>query len=118
MNGSLPDPLNIANLVAAYDNYLRQQRRDGDGKDDYGLLSEHSHPNAACFQHCNEYIGAKVRFKAASSPSPLPVVNWCLIDLLMFFDSLLLLSNEKTVQTQLGKVLQEVAQLAPIRRGS
>jgi hypothetical protein len=42
--------------------YQRQVHGDGDAKDSYGLLSEHSHPNSACFLPYCEYRGAEVRF--------------------------------------------------------
>jgi len=36
----VPDPLSVANIVAAYDQWERQQSGKGEAKDDYGLLSE------------------------------------------------------------------------------
>src|ERR1017187_8747903 len=44
----IPDPLSVACIVAAYEAYERQQFGKGDAKENYGLLSEYSHPNSAC----------------------------------------------------------------------
>lgn len=112
----IPDPLNIANTVAAYDEYRRQQFGKGSAKDDYGLLSEYSHPNSACIFQYHEYSGPDVRFITPSAGSPLPCVNWCLIDLMMFVDELLRISGERTVRPQVVSVLKEVAKLAPATR--
>jgi hypothetical protein len=113
----VPDPLTIPNLVNAYDAYLRQQGRgDGEGLDSYGLLSEHSHPNAACFLPYHEYAGREIRFVKPAKGSPLPVVNWCLLDLMMFLEELLGMSKEGTVRPQVIRLLREIAGLAPCRR--
>jgi hypothetical protein len=112
----IPDPLNIANVVAAYDEYQRQQFGKGNAKDDYGLLSEYSHPNSACIQQYHEHSGRNMRFIDPSTGSPLPLVNWCLIDLLMFFDELLRISQEQVVRSQVVSVLKEIAKLAPATR--
>jgi hypothetical protein len=108
----VPDPLNIANVVAAYDQYRSQHFGEGTAKDDYGLLSEYSHPNSACIFQYHEYTGPHVRFVTPSTGSPLPAVNWCLIDLMMFLDELLRISREQVVQPQVLSVLKEVAKLA------
>ena len=52
-------------------------------RDDYGHLSEHSHPNSACFQqyHDGDVPGGEIRFKEPTKGTLFPVVNWCLIDL-------------------------------------
>jgi hypothetical protein len=112
----IPDPLNIPNVVAVYDDYERQQYGKGEAKEDYGLLSEYSHPNSACLFQYHEYSGMEVRFVTPSTGSPLPVVNWCLIDMLMFFDRLLEISGEQTVRTQIVSVLKEIAERAPAKR--
>jgi hypothetical protein len=113
----IPDPLNVANVVAAYDEYRRQQLGNIDAKDDYGLLSEYSHPNSACIFQYHQYSGPVVRFITPSTGSPLPSVNWCLIDLMMFLEELLRLSGEQAVRSQVVLVLNEIAKLAPPLRG-
>lgn len=112
----IPDPLNIANVVAAYDEYQRQQFGKGSAKDDYGLLSEYSHPNSACIQQYHENSGPNIRFIDPATGSPLPLVNWCLIDLMMFLDKLLSISQEQVVRPQVISVLKEIAKLAPATR--
>jgi hypothetical protein len=113
---NVPDPLSISNVIAADDEYQRQHFGLGDAKDSYGLLSEYSHPNSTCIQQYHQIAGQDVRFITPTSGSPLPVVNWCLIDFLLFLDQLLELSNEKPVRSQLVAVLKEVAKLAPAKR--
>lgn len=112
----VPDPLGVANVIAAYDEWERQQTETGEAKDDYGLLSEYSHPNSACIQQYHEYEGSEVRFVSPSTGSPLPIVNWCLIDLLMFITKLLQISQEQLVLPQVIAVLKAISSLAPAKR--
>jgi hypothetical protein len=112
----VPDPLSVANIVAAYDEWERQQYGKGDAKDNYGLLSEYSHPNSACIQQYHEYAPPEVRFITPSTGSPLPVVNWCLIELLMFLEELLRISKEQAVRGQVASLLKEISKLAPAAR--
>lgn len=112
----IPDPLSVANIVAAYEEYERQQLGKGDAKENYGLLSEYSHPNSACIQQYHELDGPDVRFVTPSSGSPLPIVNWCLIDVMMFLDALLQISEERTVRPQVVSVLKAIARLARTER--
>jgi hypothetical protein len=44
---SLPEPLRLKHALKSYEAYLKQ-KYGTEGKDDYGLLSEYSHPNGAC----------------------------------------------------------------------
>jgi hypothetical protein len=112
----VPDPLGVASVVAAYEEYERQEFGKGDAKDSYGFLSEYSHPNSACIQQYHECNGPDVRFITPSSGSPLPCVSWCLIDLMMFLDELLRLSGEQTVRPQVVSVSKEISKLAPTKR--
>jgi hypothetical protein len=112
----VPDPLHVANIVAAYDEWERQQFGKGEAKENYGLLSEYSHPNSACIQQYHEHVGPEVRFITPSTGSPLPIVNWCLIDLLMFIAELLRVGQEQIVQPQVVSVLTEISKLAPASR--
>jgi hypothetical protein len=57
-----PDPLSVSNIVSCYEEYRRKERGNADAKDSYGLLSEHSHPNSACFLPYCQYSGDEVRF--------------------------------------------------------
>src|ERR1039458_3130012 len=113
---AMPDPLSVANIVAAYEEYERQQLGNGDAKENYGLLSEYSHPSSASIQQYHELGGPHVRFITPSSGSPLPIVNWCSIDLMMFLDALFQISGEQTVRPQVVSVLREIASLAPTER--
>jgi hypothetical protein len=96
---SLPDPFRLKHALKSYEAYLKQ-KYGTEGKDDYGLLSEYSHPNAACLlqYHDTDVAGGDVRFVEPTSGSPLPDVNWCLVDLVNFLIDLLRLSGEQTVR--------------------
>jgi hypothetical protein len=97
----VPDPLEIANIVGAYEQYLFQKHGVKSAKENYGFLSEFSHPNAACLQQYHKH-GAnprEVEIADAEPPvSPLPFVNWCLLDLLRFLEALLDVGKETTVR--------------------
>jgi hypothetical protein len=112
----IPEPLRIANVVAAYDEYQRQQLGSGSAKDNYGLLSEYSHPNSVCMQQYHEYVGREVRFITPATGSPLPLVNWCLIDLMMFLEELLRIGRETILRPVVVSILKEMAALAPPER--
>jgi hypothetical protein len=61
----VPDPLTVANIISAYGRYLDQQgKKKDEAEDTYGILSEHSHPNSACFLPYQEFAGSEVRFVA------------------------------------------------------
>jgi hypothetical protein len=107
-----PEPIGIANVVACYDEYLRQVGKKADAKDTYGLLSEHSHPNSACFNRYCNYVGREVRFVAPSADASLLGEGRYLIDLLIFLDQLLKLGREKIVRKQIIAILTRIAELA------
>jgi len=110
----VPDPLTVANIIAAYGQYLHQQGKAKDeAEDTYGILSEHSHPNSACFIPYQEFAGYEVRFVTPAPGAHLPVVNWCLIDLMLFLQELLTISREKVVRAPVVNLINEVAKLAP-----
>jgi len=111
-----PDPLGVANVIAAYEECQRQRFGAGDAKDSYGLLSEYSHPNSLCMQQYHQYDGRVVQFVTPSTGSPLPAVNWCLIDVMTFLNDLLGISLEQSVRPQVVSVLKEIAKLAPAKR--
>ena len=112
----VPEPLRVSKVIAEYEEYERQQFGDGDAKDTYGLLSEYSHPNSACVQQYHQHDGRVVRFVTPSTGSPLPVVNWCLIDMMTFLLDLLGISQEQSVRPHVASVLKEIAKLAPPKR--
>ncbi len=112
----IPDPLSVANVVAAYEDYQRQRFGSGDAKDSYGFLSEYSHPNSLCTEQYRQYEGHVVRFVTPSTGSPLPAVNWCLIDAMNFLSELLGISQEQGLRPQIISILKEIAKLAPAKR--
>ncbi len=94
-----------------YDEYRRQRHGQTDAKDTYGLLSEHSHPNSACFLPYYQHIGREVRFVAPAANTSLLGEERCLIDLMMFLNVLLELGREKVVRAQIVAILNELAGL-------
>jgi hypothetical protein len=109
----IPNTIRLNKILASYEAHV-EKLYGGDTKDDYSHLSEHSHPNSACFQqyHDDEVPGREIRFKEPTTGSPLPVVNWCLIDLITLLLELVGLSSDCTVRPQLASILKEIAQLA------
>jgi len=113
VKAAVPNTIRLKKALASYEAHV-EKVFGGDAKDDYAHLSEHSHPNSACFQqyHDGDVPGGEMRFKEPTSGSPLPVVNWCLIDLCTLLLELLGLSGEKTIRPQIAAILKELAQLA------
>jgi hypothetical protein len=109
----IPSTIRLKKVLASYEAHV-EKVFGGDTKDDYAHLSEHSHPNSACFQqyHDGDVPGGEIRFNEPTSGSPLPVVNWCLIDLCTLLLELLGLSGEKAVRPQIAATLKEIANLA------
>jgi hypothetical protein len=83
---SLPDPLRLKHVL------------------------KFSHPNAACLlQYHDTDAGGDVRFVEPTSGSPLPDVNWCLVDLIRFLIGLLRLSGEQAVRPGLEALATRLA---------
>lgn len=109
----IPNTIRLNKALASYETHV-ERTFGGDTKDDYAYLSEHSHPNSACFQqyHDGDRPGGEIRFNEPALGSPLPVVNWCLIDLCTLLLELLKLTGEKTVRARVAGILEQIAQLA------
>ena len=115
----VPDPLEVANIVGAYEQYLSQKHGKKSAKDNYGFLSELSHPNAACLQQYHKHLANPRDMEIAEAKprvSPLPFVNWCLLDLLIFVGSLLEVSKETVVRPIVENLLSEIQRRAPAER--
>jgi hypothetical protein len=106
----VPDPLAVANIVSAYEEYQNQTYGKRDVKDSYGLLSEHSHPNSACFNRYCKFSGAEVRFIKPSTDASILGEERCLIDLVQFLDNLLLLGKERKIHPQIRGIITEIIQ--------
>ena len=112
----IPDPVHISKAMTAYEEHQQEMLGKRDAKDSYGLLSEYSHPNSACFRQHHRYDrdGRTVRFvDAGPQASPLPLVNWCLIDLVTFLHSLLGMSKEKNVRAEILTLIHQIVAIAP-----
>ena len=114
---ALPKPLRISEAVEDYERYQSKSLGVQEAKDNYSLLSEHSHPNAACLMLYQHYEpGGSVRFADPEETSPVPFVNCCLIDLLTFLDGLLDLAHESAVRPSVTSLLKELTKRAPAKR--
>jgi hypothetical protein len=117
-----PDPYWIGIAMVAYEEYQFEKYGFKDAKDTYGLLSEVSHPNAACLQNYQTFENdGSVTIGLIEHPegadSPLPFVNRALLDLLPFLDSLLYLAEDAAVRIGVQKTILELARLAPKSKG-
>jgi hypothetical protein len=114
---ALPKPLRISEAIAEYESYQSKRLGIQEAKDNYSLLSEHCHPNAACLMLYQHYDSdGTVRFTDPEPTSPLTFVNWCLIDLITFLVALLGLARESTIRPNVTSVLTELARRAPAPR--
>lgn len=115
----VPAPVRIGDAISEYERYQSQEYGLEGAKESYSYLSELSHPNAACFQQYHIYApnGRDVNIADAIPPiSPLPYVNWSLIDILRFTKALLELSKETRVGPYVDAVLGELVKRAPATR--
>lgn len=94
----VPDPLAVANVIGAYENYLFQVHGSKTVKENYGLLSELSHPNAACLQqhHIHKAGGREIEIGDAEPISPL--------------------ADETAIHSKITKLLVEIKKRAPVTR--
>ncbi|MGD0211689.1 MAG: hypothetical protein ABSB87_00565 [Terriglobales bacterium] len=104
----IPDSMRVKKALKAYEQYQQQQHGISDVEDSYALLSEHTHPNSACFNSYTQIIGREVRFVRPSTDSALLGEERCLIDLVLFLDTLLRLGKETNVHRQLRSVIDEL----------
>jgi hypothetical protein len=84
-----PDPYWIGIAMVAYEEYQLERYGFKDAKDTYGLLSEVSHPNAACLQNYQTFENdGSVTINFIENPdgadSPLPFVNRALSTCCLF----------------------------------
>lgn len=109
---SLPDSVRLKRVLKSYEAYLAKIYGT-EGKDNYGLLSEYSHPNAACLlqYHDTDVGGGETRFVEPTAGSPLPDANWCLVDLIVFLIELLRLSKEQIVKPELESIANKLSAL-------
>ena len=117
----IPGPLRIGTALKEYEAYQVEIGREPETDENYGLLSDFSHPNAACLfrYQAREEMSAVTRFidpdQDPRQESFLPFVNCCLIDLLIFLYELLGMDQETAVRPKVKFVLDELVKLAPRR---
>jgi hypothetical protein len=104
----IPAQLRIKKLVAAYESHQRKWYGESDVQDIYGLLSEHSHPNGACFLSYRRIEANSLIFDGSGPilmPSPIPPI----IDWLLCINEILGLSGEKLISVNLTSLLTGIA---------
>jgi hypothetical protein len=102
-------PLDIMLLVSTYEAYQLARGEEGDAKDAYGFLSEHSHPNGACFLSYRKLSGWRVKFVPSSNDTRVFYgVNSYVLDWLMFIEQMLELSQERLVRSELQRTIKAV----------
>jgi hypothetical protein len=108
----IPKAIRLGDALASYEAHV-EKTFGGNTKEDYTHLSEHSHPSSLCLQQYHDDIpGRPIQFREPTKGSPLPVVNWCLLDLCTLLLELLRLSSDSIVQPRLAATLTEIAQRA------
>ena len=104
----MPDGLRVKNALRAYEKYQEETTGTSDSKDSYALLSEHTHPNSACFNRYTEFFGPEVRFVKPSDDASILGEERYLLHLLLFLDELLCLGRERKVRGQLRNIIDEI----------
>jgi hypothetical protein len=104
----IPDSVRVKKALKAYEQYQKDQSGLTGVDDSYALLSEHTHPNSACFNAYTKIVGSEVRFVPPSTDSALLGEERCLIDLVLFLDALLGLGKETNVRRQLRSVIDRI----------
>jgi hypothetical protein len=104
----IPDSLRVKKALKAYEQYQTGQQESRAVEDSYALLSEHTHPNSACFNRYTQICGPQVSFVPHSTDSAILGEERCLIDLVLFLDALLWLGKETKVRHQLRGVIDEL----------
>ncbi len=104
----MPDSMRVKKALKAYEQYQQEQHGENSVEDSYALLSEHTHPNSACFNAYTQIVGREVQFVPPSTDSALLGEERCLLDLILFLDALLRLGKEINVRRQLRSVIDEL----------
>jgi hypothetical protein len=99
-----PNPIRIGKLVEVYEKYQADQLGEGDAKDAYGFLSEHSHPNGACLRQYQEIEGWRMKF-VDPPPSDPRGINRPSLEWLVFIHGILALAKEDVVRLQVVDIL-------------
>jgi hypothetical protein len=105
MQLEVPKPVRIGMLVEAYEKYQAAQNSgEGDANDSYSFLSEHSHPNGACFLQYREILDGQVIF-VDPAPSGPRSINRPSLEWLVFIYGILALAKEDAVRLQVLDIL-------------
>jgi hypothetical protein len=105
-------PIGTNNLTAAYAKYQKTTYGKSTAFDTYSLLSEHSHPGAACLECHRHWVGGIGLTTEPRTESTFGGTKAFAIDWLIVTHELLGMANEETVRNQLVTIVQAVAQIA------
>ena len=104
----MPEGMRVKNALKAYEKWQEETTGTSDSKDSYALLSEHTHPNSACFTRYTEFYGPEVRFVRPSDDASILGEERCLLHFLLFLDELLRLGRDTKVRGQVSTVIDEI----------
>jgi len=109
-NDDIPNALRIKKLVAAYERHQRYGGGTAHVRDDYGYLSEHSHPNGACLTPYRVITGSQLSFKESHADRTIKgVAHAAATDWLLTIYNLLEVSKETAVRCQVIEILKDLA---------
>jgi len=109
----IEDPIHLRAFKKEYKNYRIQTQGSENVDDDYGYLSERSHPNGFCFQPYILLNPPEVRFVDPAPRYRLPgTLDACVLEWTMTMTRVLGLAREDDVRSQLTGLLKELAEQA------
>ena len=106
-NDDIPNSLRIKHLVAAYEKHQLKQQRNQDVRDSYGYLSEHAHPNSACFLDYRVINGDQLIFRPSPDNHEVKgVAHAAAADWLLTIHELLTVGKEDHVRGQIAGIIK------------
>jgi hypothetical protein len=109
----IEDPIHLREFKNEYKKYRIQALGSENVDDDYGYLSERSHPNGFCFQPYISLNPPEVRFVDPAPRHRLPgTLDACVLEWAMTMTRVLGLAREDNVRCQLTELLQKLTEKA------
>jgi hypothetical protein len=112
-NDEIEDPIHLREFKNEYKKYRIETHGSENVDDDYGYLSERSHPNGFCFQPYILLNPPEIRFVDPAPSHRLPgTLDACVLEWTMTMTRILGLAREDNVRCQLTGLLQFLAEQA------
>jgi hypothetical protein len=109
----IEDPIHLREFKKEYKKYRIKTQDSENVDDDYGYLSERSHPNGFCLQPYIFLCPPEVRFVDPAPRHRLPgTLDACVLEWTMTVTRFLGLAREDNVRFQLTELLKELAEQA------